>query len=124
MPPYGGRVLVSVASTTPGSAFTLGSNWLKKRCFSAAVLYWPLGNGSRATRIQLINRFPALAVRLAGDFQVRWDAAVRRQRAGLGGIHHSRKRLHPGQQLAEEALLLGGSLILAFGKWQPRSSAS
>src|ERR1035438_10501849 len=50
MPPYGGNVLVSVASTTPGSAFTLGSNWLKKRCFSAAVLYWPLGNGSRATR--------------------------------------------------------------------------
>ena len=69
---------------------------------------------------QLIDGLPAVAVRLAGDVQVCRDAAVRRQGAGFGGIHHSGERLQLGQQLAEETLLFGRGLILPLGKWQPR----
>ena len=69
---------------------------------------------------QLIDRLPAVGVRLAGDFQIRRDAAVRRQRAGFGGLHHARQRLQLGQQLAEEPLLFGRGLVLPLGERQPR----
>ena len=37
MPPYGGSVDVSVAATTPGSAWSRGRSASKNRCFASAV---------------------------------------------------------------------------------------